>query len=311
MTPPLVSVVLPTYNREALLRDSIASVVAQTHDHWELIIVDDGSTDGTRAFLETVADPRIHILLEEHTGNSAIARNVGIAKATGVYVAFQDDDDLWVPEKLAMQLGQLDAHPECGWSYTDAEFIDAAGQPNLLLRRPPWRTYDGWILEDLIAMRAAIPLPSVMVERRVLDIIGGFNESLPRNHDLELWMRVAEQSQVTALADRLTKVRHHPGNRFGLQLDEALRIDANLAGLQARTASPRIRRLCRERRTVMSAHFANRFRYADRYPEAWQVLRTSFPHSWWSVRWWMSVVKTWLRPMLPSGLLSRYQAWAV
>jgi glycosyltransferase involved in cell wall biosynthesis len=96
IAPPLVSVVIPTFNRERYLRDAVASVLAQTYDRWELVIVDDGSTDGTRGYLETLGDGRIRPILGPRGGNPAAPRNLGARTARGAYLAFLDSDDLWL-----------------------------------------------------------------------------------------------------------------------------------------------------------------------------------------------------------------------
>jgi glycosyltransferase involved in cell wall biosynthesis len=304
---PLVSVVLPTYNREALLRESVESVFAQTYGHWELIVIDDGSTDGTRDYLGSLSDPRVRVILEEHSGNPPKVRNVGMAAARGGYIAFQDSDDLWVREKLAIQLEALRSHPECGWSYTDAEYIDERGQEIRIPGRPRWAPCSGWILEDLIELRAGIPLPSVVVERRVIEVVGGFNEALRRREDIDLWIRLAEHSQAIAVPARLMKARHHPGNAIGVLPEEQVWMDATFAGLLARTRSFRIRRLCWRRRALMSLYFVDRFRWAADYAVARHILRTSFSYAWWHPRWWIALFKTWLRPALPSVVHSPYQ----
>jgi glycosyltransferase involved in cell wall biosynthesis len=123
----MVSVILPTYNRLPLLRKAIASVVAQTFGDWELIVADDGSTDDTRDFLEAIGDPRIRPLWLEHYGDLTSARSAGLKQARGEWVAFLDSDDLWLPEKLALQLGRITAQKACRWSCTGYSLIDAEG----------------------------------------------------------------------------------------------------------------------------------------------------------------------------------------
>src|SRR2546421_610268 len=104
--PGRVSVILPTYDRLPLLREAVESVRAQTWADWELVVIDDGSTDGTAEYLTELAsvDPRVRVLRRPHRGNPARLRNEAVAASTGEYVAFQDSDDVWEPEKLARQL---------------------------------------------------------------------------------------------------------------------------------------------------------------------------------------------------------------
>src|SRR6266571_6783008 len=99
MPVPLISIIIPTFNREQYLREAVQSVLAQTYDRWELLIVDDGSTDGTRAYLDTLTDRRIRSVSRNHCGNAAQVRNVAIGTVSGSHIAFLDSDDLWEPEK--------------------------------------------------------------------------------------------------------------------------------------------------------------------------------------------------------------------
>src|ERR1700733_11251308 len=105
--PPVVSIILPTFNRQEYLVPAIESVLAQTFEQWELIIADDGSADATRRYLQSLADPRIEVMLLEHTGKPCVISNLAIRRARGQYIAFLDSDDLWLPEKLAAQLSSL------------------------------------------------------------------------------------------------------------------------------------------------------------------------------------------------------------
>lgn len=141
---PLVSVVLPTHNRVTLLRDAIASVVAQTYRHWELIVVDDGSTDDTPEVLSAITDHRVRPVRIVHSGNASVARNVGIAAARGSHVAFQDDDDVWLPDKLERQCAALGARPDAAWCYSDAEFVDESFVQSLSTGRNGFRTRVGF-----------------------------------------------------------------------------------------------------------------------------------------------------------------------
>jgi glycosyltransferase involved in cell wall biosynthesis len=110
-TAPSVSVVIPTYNCESYLRQAVQSVFDQTYTNWEAIVIDDGSTDGTASYLDSVAGDRVRVLNHAHCGNPARLRNVGIAAARGAHIAFLDSDDVWFPQKLKAQLEHLLAPP--------------------------------------------------------------------------------------------------------------------------------------------------------------------------------------------------------
>lgn len=296
---PLVSVVIPTHNRAALLREAVESVVAQTYANWELIVVDDGSTDDTARMLRSMVDDRLRVLTIAHCGNAAKVRNIAISAARGAYIAFQDDDDVWLPDKLDRQLAALRAHPNAVWCYSDAEFVDDDLRP-IAVERPTWTPHEGWILEPLIELQVGIPLPTVIVAKHALDAAGGFDEHLTRRHDFDLWLRIAEHFPATVVPAPLVKVRKHTGNAFGLRFHEYTFMDAIFAGAAARASSARVRQLARRRRALMSVHFIDRFRWADRPREAWSVARRSFTSAWWRAEWWVAVVKAAVRPVLPT-----------
>ncbi|MEP7001943.1 MAG: glycosyltransferase family A protein, partial [bacterium] len=168
---------IPTYNREALLREAVASVVSQTFGDWELIVADDGSTDETRQYLSEVRDPRVRPLMLAHCGNAARVRNAAVAQARGTWVAFLDSDDLWHPGKLELQLLRAALHPECGWSCTGFEFIDASGSPIPQRAGKPYVAHSGWIAELLLEFAATATTQSLMVRRDVLAEVGGFDDA--------------------------------------------------------------------------------------------------------------------------------------
>ncbi|MBI3982823.1 MAG: glycosyltransferase family 2 protein [Gemmatimonadetes bacterium] len=211
MTDPTVSVIIPTYNRVALLREAIDSVRRQTFRSWELIVIDDGSTDNTGAFLAELAEPQLRVLRTEHSGNPARVRNVGLAEARGQYVAFLDDDDLWQPEKLEVQMGLLRTGG-CRWSYTGFVRVNALGER--FWQTTPDRIYCGSILEKLLGVQAAIALPTVVAERRLIDNVGRFDENMRTREDYALWLELAERGDVVATPQQLTIVRDHAGRLF-------------------------------------------------------------------------------------------------
>ena len=124
---PVFSVVMPMYNVEKYVRQAIASVLAQTYQHFELLCVDDGSTDGTLAIAASFADPRIRIISQENRGLSG-ARNTGINNSSGLYVAFLDSDDYWDMDKLRSHLEHFRNNARLGVSYSASAFIDDNGR---------------------------------------------------------------------------------------------------------------------------------------------------------------------------------------
>lgn len=302
---PLISIVIPTYNREAQLRDAVESVFAQTYPDWELLVIDDGSVDGTRTYLSSLRDARVRPLLHDHSGNPALLRNVAARSARGSYLAFLDSDDAWLPNKLALQVGDFLTHPDCGWSYTAYVHMDEQGRGDQWRGDRPWVPYRGWILENLITVQAIIAMPTVMVERRLFETIGGFDESMHVCEDYELSLRLAEASAVTLVPTPLAKKRQHLEERPGIQVGVLRYMNRAYAGVLTRTTSPRVRRLCRRQRMRFNLRVVGRFRGTGRYREARRALWLSFPYAGWHPGWWTALVKTLVRPMLPRVLLSR------
>ena len=268
---PRVSVILPTYDRLGYLREAIASVLAQTIEDWELIVVDDGSSDDSCAWVRTLGDTRISLVELPHTGNKAVVRNRGLALATARHVAFLDSDDRWTASKLERQLAFHATFPRYRWSYTLFSFIDGEGQPIEAGRFAPVVAHSGWILERLIAHEARIPLPSVMAERSLLHEAGGFNEAYAYAEDLELWIRLAERGECGVVEERLLDVRKH--RRVLTQNPDVSHANVLIfSELERRTsdASVRAMALRRERASAIEASYL--LGDACRWAPAWQCI---------------------------------------
>lgn len=200
-----VSVILPTHDRERFLRQAIASVFAQSHTDWELLVVDDGSTDATPEILEAIPDPRLRTLRRRRpSGGAAVPRNLGLAAATGEWVAFLDSDDLWHPAKLARQLAAL-AASGADWCYTGFEVVDAAAIPTGRFGRA---TEAGWIAPRLRASGDSVALGSVVARRALAP---RFCRWITHVEDVDWVWRLAETGRATAVDALLLKVREHPG----------------------------------------------------------------------------------------------------
>jgi len=137
---PLVSVVIPVYNGERFLRESLESVVAQTFQDYEIVCVDDGSTDGSCALLKQYG-ARVRVIQQANAGQSA-ARNVGVRQATGGFVAFLDQDDRWYPSKLAQQVTVLSAEPDVAMVHCNYDRMDTSLQSRILIDLPPVKMED-------------------------------------------------------------------------------------------------------------------------------------------------------------------------
>jgi glycosyltransferase involved in cell wall biosynthesis len=186
---PLVSVIIPAYNAERYIRETIESALAQTYKNLEVVVGDDGSTDGTRAVVEELAarDPRVKYFSQKNAGQSA-ARNLAIAHARGTYVAFLDADDLFLPTKLEEQVGYLEAHPDCGACYCDINhFFD--GDPEHLYHFDI-PSPSGMLFEQLLRANFINPL-TVVLRKELLDRYGAFEPTFRRVDEQYLWLKLS------------------------------------------------------------------------------------------------------------------------
>lgn len=197
MTTPLVSVIIPTFNRAPWLKEAVASVQAQTYPGIELIVVDDGSTDNTGAMLQELA-PAIRVLRQEHAGVS-VARNRGVKASQGELVAFLDSDDLWLPQKIATQVALFRHEPQTQACYTDEIWIRYGVRVN---PKHLHRKHDGWMFLPSL-LRCLISPSSIMLRRSLWEHLGGFDESLPACEDYDLWLRLTLHVPVRLLPERL------------------------------------------------------------------------------------------------------------
>ena len=182
---PLVSVILPTYNRGWAIRAAIDSVLAQDYDPAELIVVDDGSTDDTLRLL-TGYDNRLRIIQQENQGVSS-ARNAGIRSASGDLIALLDSDDEWLPGKLTAQVNYFNTHPEALICQTEEIWVRNGVRVNPGKRH---RKQGGMIFERSLSLCLVSP-SAVMMRKSLFDEVGLFDESLPACEDYDLWLRIA------------------------------------------------------------------------------------------------------------------------
>ena len=182
---PLVSVIIPTYSRGWILEEALDSVLSQDFQDYELIVVDDGSTDNTREILAGYGN-EITVLRQVNKGVSA-ARNRGIAEAAGRLIAFLDSDDLWLPQKLSRQVDFFNSHPEALISQTEEIWIRNGIRVNPKDRH---RKPSGMIFERSLGLCLVSP-SAVMIRKALFDAVGVFDESLPACEDYDLWLRIS------------------------------------------------------------------------------------------------------------------------
>jgi len=209
---PEITVVIPAYNAAKTLRETLDSVLAQTFGDFEVIVVDDGSNDGTASVATTTGDPRVRVISIPNGGVSR-ARNLGIAEGRGGLIAFLDADDLWQPAKLERQVALLNARPEVGICVTGAEKIDPSSRP--IAPMPMFERSDDYTRDLLLHSNIAGCTCSGVVRGEVLDAIGGFEPELQYCEDWNLWLRLSLRTSFGVLPESLVRVRVHEGNTSG------------------------------------------------------------------------------------------------
>ncbi len=221
-TDPAVSIVLPTYDRASLIGRSIRSVLAQTYTDFELIVVDDGSFDGTADVVARFDDPRVVYLRLEQNGGAAAARNAGIRQAAAPFLAFQDSDDEWLPEKLEIQM-QSFARCDAGVGivYSDMQRIQRNGESHY--HRSP-DIASGVLINASKSFYQVcrLGIQSTVIRRECLQAVGGFNEAFPALEDLELFIRLSRRYRFHHL--EMPLVRYHETD--GLSRDKPAKVVA-------------------------------------------------------------------------------------
>jgi glycosyltransferase involved in cell wall biosynthesis len=198
-----VSIIIPTRNRHEFLRRAITSVLEQTYQDFELIVVDDASNDNTSQIVAEFKDPRIGFVRHPHRKGGSAARNTGIANAKGRYLAFLDDDDEWLPEKLARQMAVLVAGPaELGCVYTGCVMVNRASGKIFNQYRPTKR---GDLSHELLHENCVGSTSTMLLKRECLERVGGFDETLPSCQDYDLWIRIAQEFEFEVISEPLFK----------------------------------------------------------------------------------------------------------
>lgn len=204
---PLVSIILPTYNCAAFLHYSIGSILLQTYDSYEIIVIDDGSTDNTKKILNPFIQ-RIKYIRSEQNKGLPTARNIGIRSALGKYIAFIDADDIWLPEKLQTDIEYFKTHSELSMVYSKHVNIDEKGR--VLDEASKRRLPSGNVFAELFSEQNFIITSSVVVRKEVFETTGLFDEQLFNCQDWDMWLRIAFYFKVGGINTPLVKYRHNP-----------------------------------------------------------------------------------------------------
>ncbi|HWY90530.1 MAG TPA: glycosyltransferase [Solirubrobacteraceae bacterium] len=257
------SVVIPAYEAARTLRETIGSVLSQTRQDFEVIVVDDGSRDGTSAVVEAIAaeDDRVKLYQQANAGPSA-ARNRGISAGDSEYVSVLDSDDLWLPDYLAEMGRALDLNPRASLAYTDAwVFEEASGRFHrataMARQRPPTEALSH---EQFVArlIQDNFIFSSVTVRRSALEEVGGFDPDIPYSEDYELWLRmVISGFEAVGVADPLAVKRDRPDSRTFDQGARGANAMVYKAVLERHPASAQVRALA-EARLLETREFEER-----------------------------------------------------
>jgi glycosyltransferase involved in cell wall biosynthesis len=202
-----VSVIIPTYNSEKYISSAVKSVLNQTHHNFELIIVDDGSVDNTQEIINSFNDQRIKYIYQENSG-VAVARNTGIENSSGEHIAFLDADDIWVPEKLQIQLDIISERNDVCMIYSAIEMFYTGNDRTKIIK---YNHDDNNFVEKLITDPfKSIPYPStVILKRSCIDKAGTFNPEFKTGEDWDLWLRLSELGKCRYVNQPLVKKLTH------------------------------------------------------------------------------------------------------
>ena len=206
---PKVSVIIPAYNAMTYLPQTVESVLKQTFTDFEIIIVNDGSSDEIEQWVDTITDNRVKLVSQKNQGTAA-ARNTGIADAKGEYIAFLDSDDLWEASNLEKQVHCLDKNPDVGLVYVWVKSIDAKGN---YLGQIYGNDPEGYVWEKLLQENIIRSGSAAMVRRVCFEKSGVFDQNIKLAEDWEMWIRIARNYSFAVIKEPLVSYRFHANNK--------------------------------------------------------------------------------------------------
>jgi glycosyltransferase involved in cell wall biosynthesis len=265
-TTPLVSVVIPAYNAADTIMRALRSVWTQDYPALQVIVVNDGSTDDTSTVLRSLARRDVELIDVSPRRGAAAARNLGIARARGKYVAFLDADDEWLPGKTSRQVHMMESDQRIGLGTCDAFNVRGAAVERLYTMRQPTSGPDAW--KTLLAYNF-IMTPTVIARRRDVLEIGGFDPALPVGEDLDLWIRLASRSWVGVVEEALIRrhdrsgslMKSYPELTFVLPM-----IDRYLLTLGPRLTSKEVRLIRARRYFELGSNLLGERQYGLSFP---------------------------------------------
>lgn len=298
---PAVSIVVPLYNKQDHIADTIASVLSQTEQDFELIVVNDGSTDASVEAIQPYIG-RI-VFIDQANSGPSIARNRGIEEAKGRYIAFLDADDLWLPKKLEVQLSYMESHPDVMWSALNIIEVRNGQDVGTTVEPQPdcqdqWVVFPDWFAANTGQRRMLTS--GVMIRREVFKLVGGFDPDIPAGQDLDLWVRIALKYPAYAFC-------HTPLIRYNRQLAGCISQSAKKQIGVRRTTEKHVKMMCEMEsppagcvRNVkwMALRHAKTFIVTGHKVEAKRILKV-MPASWRSAQWY----GLWLLSVVPTPAL--------
>lgn len=281
---PKISVVIPTFNRAHLVADAIRSAVGQLFPPLEIIVVDDGSTDGTRQIVSSISGKiPVHYYWQPNQGH-AVALNRGVATAKNEWIAFLDSDDVWYPNKLAVQVAHMEACREVPFFYCDMDYVvlDHTGT-----ERPTTRGWDSVLIPLIFNGYPNAHAPTVLIRKAVFQQLGGFNPTLRLGVSWELFARVAHEYPIHYIPERLAKQRLHPEQttrNMHLRAESYHRFHACMWELWK---GDRVKRTILTRDTArVYADLGRHFLRTGDHAEARRCFRRSLSYGPWSLKNW-------------------------
>jgi glycosyltransferase involved in cell wall biosynthesis len=243
--------------------------------------------------------PRVKVLWLPRAGNPAAARNAALSAATGEYVAFLDSDDLWLPQKLEVQLGALRLSPACQWSYTGFKRIGADGSELHVERTRRWVSRSGAIFRYLVTLELGVTMPTVMATRRLLDAAGRFREDQLLHEDYDMWMRLALLSEVVVVRRELACVRYHRQHYSSGGIRSAAAWGQVLGRMRDIVSDPQLCAIVKAQKARNTVRLAHLYAAEGHAAAVLRTLARGWSDSWWRGTWWWGSARALLRLLLP------------
>lgn len=232
---PQISVIIPAYNADRTILETIESVQKQTFQDFELIVINDGSKDRTLEIVQSIKDERLKVFSYENGGVS-LARNRGISHSTGEFVAFLDADDLWTPDKLELQLAALKQHPEAGVAYSWTCFMDVDQQGAASFHPSPPYAFAGNVYNKLLVSDFIHSGSNTLIRREAIDSVGGFDPACAGCADWDYWLRLSTRWHFVVVPKQQIFYRRSPSAMSSKV--EVMKQDALTAMEKAYQAAP-------------------------------------------------------------------------